>query len=191
MQGQPSKKKCHPRGEIWAKEDFGLMSEGRGCWAAGTPVGFKASLTGSLTPAGQQGAGCKTSFHACLLSECALQGSQSSPASSSGETRQETGDQVKAPRTEWRQCGSATHQKGAGRREQEAGALAAGPRQGSQTRRGPSLQSDRAGQPSPAPLPPPPGRLCLNKLSACCCMETGASGSRVTWLPSSALFVSA
>ena len=79
MQGQPSKKKCHPREEIWAKGDFGLVKEGRGWWAAGTPVGFKASLTGSLTPAGQQGAGCKTSFHACLLSECALQGSPSSP----------------------------------------------------------------------------------------------------------------
>ena len=99
---------------------------------------------------------------------------------------------MKAPRTEWRQWGSVTHRKGAGRREQEAGALAAGPRQGSQTRRGPSLQSDRAGQPSPVPPPPPPGCLCLNKLSACCCMETGAgSCSRVTWLPSSALFVSA
>lgn len=46
--------------------------------------------------------------------------------------------------------------KGAGRRGQEAGALAAGPRQDSQTRRGPSLQSDRAGQPSPAPPNPTP-----------------------------------
>lgn len=53
--------------------------------------------------------------------------------------------------------------------------------------------SSQTGPGSPAlPPTPPPGRLCLNKLSACCCMETGAgSCSRVTWLPSSALFVSA
>lgn len=97
--------------------DFVLVKEGRGLagsWHACSVQGILYNSSwGSPTPAGQQGARCKIRFDACLLSECTLQGPQRSPlhASFSGVSLQETGDQMKAPRTEWRRCGSVTHQK--------------------------------------------------------------------------------
>lgn len=79
--------------------------------------------------------------------------------------------------------------KGVGRREREAGALTA---EMGQPVRDPVSSQPGPGSPALHPPPTPRSPLCLNKLPASCCMDTGAcSGTRVTWLPSSALFVSA
>lgn len=78
--------------------------------------------------------------------------------------------------------------KGVGRRQWEAGAFS--DYYNGAASQGPSLyQKGLAAKlchPHPHPQP------LFKQAQACCCMETGAcSCSKVTWLPSSALFVSA
>ena len=129
------------------------MKEGRGGWAAGMPVGFKASLRRSPTPAGQQGAGWKMSFHACVLTEGALQGPRFSPClllrgdSPGLETGESPKDRVEAV---WLRHSPQGGLGGGGRK------LGPWLRDRGRTARpdGDPLSSDRAGQPSPAPPTP-------------------------------------